>query len=248
MKLKFLATEPDLIDLRANLATRQWMDETSESFAYRCLPLNIANAYGWSFHLKQDLVVHWNGGRAIDDITIKSDEDVSRVVASIFGHGIITFHTHGLFQTEPGWSLMASGPANTPKDGISPLSGIIETDWSPFSFTMNWKITRPNQWISFKKEDAFCSIFPIQRGALESIEPELLPIESDPDLKEEHDLWGAARKKFNADLEKDGSYAQQEKWQKSYYRGKRPDGSPGAEDHIIKLRLQEFKKKLTPTQ
>ena len=26
-------------------ATRPWMDATPESFAYRCLPLNIANAH-----------------------------------------------------------------------------------------------------------------------------------------------------------------------------------------------------------
>ena len=243
MKLKFLATRPDLVDLRPNIATRDWMDKTGEKYAYRCLPLNIANSYGWSFHLTQDFVVHWSGQDALEAITIKSEEDVSGIVASIFGNGIITFHTYGIFQTEPGWSMMASGPANHPKDGISPLTGIIETDWSPFSFTMNWKITRPNQWIRFKKGEVFCSVFPVQRGVLESIEPELWPIESDPDLKEEHDAWGRARLKFNEDLKVPGSHAQQEKWQKSYYRGQRPDGSPGAEDHIIKLRLNEFKKK-----
>ena len=27
--------------------TREWMDRTRLSFAYRCLPLNIANAHGW---------------------------------------------------------------------------------------------------------------------------------------------------------------------------------------------------------
>ena len=243
MKLKFLATRSDLVDLRPNIATRDWMDQTGEKYAYRCLPLNIANSYGWSFHLTQDFVVHWSGQDALEAITIKSEEDVSGIVASIFGNGIITFHTHGLFQTEPGWSMMASGPANHPKDGISPLTGIIETDWSPFSFTMNWKITRPNQWIRFKKGEVFCSVFPVQRGVLESVEPELWPIESEPDLKEEHDAWGRARSKFNEELKKPGSYAQQEKWQKSYYRGQRPDGSPGAEDHIIKLRLKEFKKK-----
>jgi len=242
-KFKFLATQPELVDLRANSSTRDWMDGTSESFAYRCLPLNIANAYGWSFHVMQDFVLHWSGGREIEAITIKSDGDVSRMVASIFGHGIITFHTHGLFQTEPGWSLMASGPFNTPKDGISPLTGIIETDWSPFSFTMNWKITRPYHWIEFKKGEVFCNVHPIQRGVLESLKPELLPIQTEPQLHEEHELWSKARAKFNAELDDEGSYAQKEKWQKSYYRGQRPDGSEGAKDHIIKLRLNEFKKK-----
>ena len=26
---------------------REWMDATTESFAYRCLPLAIANSHGW---------------------------------------------------------------------------------------------------------------------------------------------------------------------------------------------------------
>jgi len=34
------------------------------------------------------------------------------------------------------------GPPNWPKDGVYPLSGLVETDWLPFPFTMNWQMTR----------------------------------------------------------------------------------------------------------
>ena len=34
-------------DIRPAEPRRDWMDETPEAFAYRCLPLNIANAHGW---------------------------------------------------------------------------------------------------------------------------------------------------------------------------------------------------------
>lgn len=243
MKFEFLTTDSDLVDLRANSPQRQWMDDTSESFAYRCLPLNIANAHGWSFHLKQDILVHWDGRREQDAITIKSDKPTERIASSVFGHGIITFHTHGVFQTETGWDLMVGGSVNDPKDGISPLTGVIETDWAPYSFTMNWKVTRPNHWVLFKQGDVFCSVMPVQRGLLQSLTPEIKPLQSNPSLHEEHTLWGQSRHKFNQDLKKQDSYAQDKKWQKDYYRGKRPDGSDGASDHIIKLRLNEFKKK-----
>lgn len=243
MKFEFLTTDPDSVDLRPNAPTRQWMDETSESFAYRCLPLNIANAHGWSFHLKQDILVHWNGRNEQDAIAIKSDKPFDGVAASIFGHGIVTFHTHGVFKTEPGWNLMVGGSVNEPKDGISPLTGVIETDWAPYSFTMNWKITRPNHWISFKEGDVFCNVMPVKRDLLQTIEPELSRLESDPILHEENTVWGNSRKKFNQDLLDGKEYATEKKWQKDYYRGKRPDGSEGAKDHIIKLRLNEFKKK-----
>jgi hypothetical protein len=33
--------------IRPASATRDWMDRTQSSFAYRCLPLNVANSHGW---------------------------------------------------------------------------------------------------------------------------------------------------------------------------------------------------------
>ena len=44
-----------------------------------------------------------------------------------------------------GWNTFVTGPMNGIKDGIAPLSGVIETDWSPYSFTMNWRFTRPGK-------------------------------------------------------------------------------------------------------
>jgi hypothetical protein len=31
---------------------------------------------------------------------------------------------------------------------ISPLDGIVETDWLEATFTMNWKLTRPNHTVA----------------------------------------------------------------------------------------------------
>ena len=74
---------------------------------------------------------------------------------------------HGVFRTEPGWNLFVGGSPNEPKDGLYPLSGVIETDWAPYSFTMNWQFTRPDHWISFEEGEPFCFLYPVQRGLLE---------------------------------------------------------------------------------
>ncbi len=243
MKLTFYEMYPGATDLRPNKATRTWMDETHQSFAYRCLPLNIANAHGWSFHLKTGFFVKWDGGMSKDSLHFKSEEglDVGKVAASAFGHGVLTFFIPGIFRTEKGWDIWTSGPANTVKDGITPLHGVIETDWAPYSFTMNWKITRPDTWIRFDEGEPFCSVFPVQHGYLQEIEPVIRPIDDNPQLKKEHEEWGKGRSKFIEDLGKAGSEASEQRWQKNYYQGKRPDGSDGPEDHLIKLRLKEFK-------
>ena len=64
---------------------------------------------------------------------------------------------------------MVQGPINRPKDGIAALSGIIETDWSPYSFTMNWMFTRPGTPVRFEKGEPYCHIFPVSCGALERL-------------------------------------------------------------------------------
>jgi hypothetical protein len=35
------------VDIRPARDRRNWMNETQDSYAYRCLPLSIANDHGW---------------------------------------------------------------------------------------------------------------------------------------------------------------------------------------------------------
>ena len=58
------------------------------------------------------------------------------MTVALFSQATLTFHVRGLFRTSPGWNLWMSGSPNSAKDGISPLSGVIMTDGSPYSFTM----------------------------------------------------------------------------------------------------------------
>ena len=79
-------------------------------------------------------------------------------------------------------------------------------------------------------------------GEIEDIEPELEVLSADPELKRQHDAWTASRARFNIDLNRPGSEAQSDKWQKLYYRGLAPDSTPArAETHRTRLRLQPFK-------
>ena len=50
--------------------TRDWMDATSDSFAYRCLPLNIANAHGWELLSPIGFSAKWSGGNERRDVQI----------------------------------------------------------------------------------------------------------------------------------------------------------------------------------
>ena len=87
----------------------------------------------------------WNGRPGLDDIKIRTLDGSTPPAISHFGSGVLTFGVACVFRTDPGWNLMAMGPPNRPKPGIQALTGVIETDWAPYSFTMNWIFTEPNR-------------------------------------------------------------------------------------------------------
>ena len=228
--------------LRPAPATRRWMDETPESFAYRCLPLNIANAHGWEVLSPCAFEASWAGGAGVDAVTIRLAEgaEPARAPVSLFGQGVLTFHIEGVFRTSPGWNLWIGGSPNQPKDGIAPLTGIVETDWSPFTFTMNWRFTRTDHRVRFEAMEPICFLFPVQRGILDAVEPKLAPMEADPALTERFAAWSQARHAFHERMSRAPPKAAADKWQKHYYRGVCVDEHPGVVDHEAKLRLRPF--------
>lgn len=239
MKIIAYPTVPNPPKLRPAPTARAWMDRLPEAYGYRCLPLTMANAHGWEICSPVAFEAVWNGGISKTDITITSD-DTGLMPTTHFGSGILTFHAGYLFRTDPGISLMAQGPVNHPKDGIYALSGLIETDWSSYTFTMNWVFTRPDTPVRFERGEPFCHVFPSVPELLENAEPMVAPFESDQDTFTRHSDWTASRNAFNADLLNPDSPARDQKWQKDYYRGYHPDGVKGPDGHRTKLRLKPF--------
>lgn len=103
------------------------MDSSPESFAYRCLPLKIANAHGWEVLSPCGITAVWNGGILPEDVNIIVDADTKpeQAPVALFGQATVTFHIPALFRTPPGWNLWVSGSPNAAKDGIAPLGGVI---------------------------------------------------------------------------------------------------------------------------
>jgi hypothetical protein len=226
-------------ELRPAPSERDWMDATPLGFAYRCLPLTVANALGWEYLCPSAVEAVWDGGPELSSVRIHS-EAPQHFAISHFGSGILTFQLNGLFRTAPGTALFVGGPINRPKDAITALTGIVETDWSPFTFTMNWQFTRPGTIVSFDDEEPIATLFPIDLSALEGLAPVQRPISSQPRLDAEWRAWSASRTLFNKGLGEPGSAARVDKWQKHYHRGTRVDGSHPDATHRTKLKLRPF--------
>jgi len=228
---------PTSPELRTAHADRDWMDMTSERFAYRCIPLSIANASGWELSLPFAFEAAWYGGDELHAIQFRSnDQRVQHYVTSHFGHGVITFHTGWLFKTPPGWAIWTRGMPNGVKDGIVALDGLVETDWLPFPFTMNWKFTRPGV-VRFEADEPFCFITLTPHGLLDRVQPKVASLESDPKLKAAYDAWSESRADFGKRLSdrEDGAVA--EKWQRTYVQGRGGVENGAPVYHLSKRRL-----------
>lgn len=170
--------------------TRSWMPP----FAYRCLPLVLANEAGWLACVPTRIEATWRGAADPTSMTITTG-DGSATAMSHFGYGILTFNLTFLMRTEPGWDLLIRGPANFFKDGIAPLEGLVETDTAEETATMNWQFTRPGT-VVWEENEPFAFLVPQLRNALNDFDPEYLPLSSQPDLEEHLHTWSQERWDF----------------------------------------------------
>lgn len=218
---------------------RAWMDATTDRFAYRCLPLVMANQAGWVIRSGRTVIATWSGGTDVDDLTIEVADGEHPPASSQFGFGILTWEIPFLFRTSAGYNLLARGPANWWKDGAVPLEGLVESDWAVATFTMNWKITAAGVPIRFEPEDPICMVVPQRRGELESFRPCLERMESHPDVERQFRTWRDVRNDVLADRDGPARTAHGAGWQLHYLRGTSPGGA-SALDHQTKLHLPHF--------
>jgi hypothetical protein len=234
---------PDIVPGRPQ---RAWMEAFPGRHAYRCLPLTMANCTGWEILCPIAFSAEWNGGPHDSDITVTipgpaPHEAFADFAKSHFSGGVLTFHPGYLFRTPPGWSMWAMGPPNHVKDGIQPLVGLIETDWVPYPFTMNWIFTRPGK-VSFAKGEPFCFITLTEDKALEDFEVVQRPLLSETDLGQRFEVWKDMRARFNKRIFDGEPEAMKTAWQRYYFRGQEPGQEPGKagakqDDHVNKRRL-----------
>jgi hypothetical protein len=185
-------------------AKRKWMTESKEKYAYKCLPLNIANQYGFAVLSPADFTLDWWGGKngGEVDFEIKSDDpDLADHFHSYFGEGTFTLHVDFVLKTPEGFSTYLRGVPNQAKHGVVPLDAIVETDWLTFTFTYNFILTEPGIY-SFKKDEPLFCFFPIERNTVENFKLREARMEDDPNFLESFENYAKERNRLK---EKDRS-------------------------------------------
>lgn len=224
--------------VRPALPTRDWMEATN-GFANRCLPLTIANSSGWEFLCPVGFTATWDGTPTKAGLTVTFDEKPPMMFASShFGFGIVTLHPGFLIQTDSGIDTQVMGTPNHIKDGIQALTGIVATDWLPFPFTMNWRMTRPGT-VRFEKGEPFCFVTLLApTAAVAACQPRILALADNPALAAEYAAYAQSRATFNANLEAGEPSAVKSRWQRFYTAGSTPTGRTAPDHHATKRRMK----------
>jgi hypothetical protein len=224
--------------------TREWMDKTPGAFAYHCLPLVMANSLGWYLINDVPCEMEWDGTPEPGGLKVWATEELTdtekfMLPTSHFGSGVLTFHAEFMFVTEKRTSLITKGPANYPKHGIAPLEGVIETDWLPYPFTVNWKMTAKNTRVRFERGEPIAQIMPWPLDLLDDVDPEILMLQENPELFHKYEDYRKKRGVFNEKFKYDGK-----KRQKYYVRGEDSLGNKYPEQHKTDWRQKAFVSKL----
>lgn len=223
---------------------KAWIEETTEGFAGRCLPMRMANQAGWVVLNDQAFRAIWVGGPGPGSISFVRTGKPPYAAISHFGHGILTFTLPFLFRTSKGIATLMRGPPNDPKDAIAPLEALVETDWCVATAAMSWRFTRPNTWVEFTRDEPICMIAPQRIDLLEDVRPLVLDIKDDPSVQALYEAWFKSRNQFNENIRKRDPKALKQGWQRHYFQGTAPRAQSHqqavAPEHRTQLKLREF--------
>jgi len=137
---------------------------------YHCLPLTIANQYGFEIISAYPVNLFWNGNNGEDDLTITKmlsteEEDLQNIQGfeKSFANGIMSVVMSMIPRTPPGVNLLVTGPINTILPCITPMTAVVESDNIRTPFTINLKVNYPNTLIHIPKGTPLATLIPIPR-------------------------------------------------------------------------------------
>lgn len=166
---------------------RDWMTESRGKYAYKCLPLNIANQYGWAVLSPANFSVSWFGGAHENNVEVTSDDPdfEDYMVISHFGEGTFTLQLDFIVQTPENYSTYIRGIPNKLDSILKPLDAIVETDWLPYPFTYNFRFVETGM-VDFKKGEPLLCFFPIERNSVENFQLEELSVADNQEMQDDY--------------------------------------------------------------
>ena len=180
---------------------RKWMNDNVHS--YRCVPLAIANTFGWDILLPKDLDIEWNGGNDYTDVKVYENKDL---YSGHFGSGTFTIQVAYTWQTTDDHQVMLIPYPNPDQHDIISLTAIIETDRLMYPWFVTCKITRPGRY-KFKAGTPIARVIPIRIDDIVTCSINLS--DNEPEEFKEYRMW---------QTEERNNMKPEERWKKFYHK------------------------------
>ncbi len=242
MKLIAYPTTTQPCIIRPANSKREWMDVATNKNPYRCLPLSMANSWGWEIISTAKFTAEWNGGQGPHDVKVTM-LDGHTPPSPHFGEGTLTWHSGYTFRTPYPYGLYVTGAPNYPKPNVIPLSGVVETHWLAYTFTMNWRFTQPGTF-TMDIGEPFCQIFPVNMDTFDEVEPEIHSMTDDKEFYDRYWDWNISRQEYLT--EQNMGMHDASVWQKHYFQGTNPPDRRKCPVHINKDREEKSDHRTKP--
>lgn len=139
---------------------RDWMDDTFEKHAYRCIPVTLSNGLGLGISFPEDISFIWDGitDTSPHHIKILSGEKYCSLGR---GNATLSFNTELYIRTDENISMLHMPAPNFFIDGFQAYTTIISTSFFNSPFPCAIRVTSPNKIITIKANQPIVSIIPI---------------------------------------------------------------------------------------
>jgi uncharacterized protein DUF6065 len=203
---------------------------------YHCLPLTAAGQLGWTLLNAARFEVTWDGRDEPDGVNGQSEGEH---VQSRFGHGLVSVDPGFYVRTSPEVDLLVKAVPNLPKDGVTWLEALVETDWFEGSFLVSFRLTRPGLTVVFERDEPLFQLVPYPRRWLDHFRAETVTDGADhATFLASADRWHRDRNARLAPML--SGQSPPVPFDGRYRQGLRCDDSRGPSTHQAKLSLPGF--------
>ena len=99
------------------------LDGRVRTYAYQCLPMVMANQWGWQVLCPTDVRVTWDGSPDRQGVCVEVDPKYAAAIKSQFGSGIVTFSPPGCSGPRPAGTCTPRGRATAGRPTARPWRG-----------------------------------------------------------------------------------------------------------------------------
>jgi hypothetical protein len=183
-------------NIRQTRIKRDWMDNTSNSHAYHCFPLSLANGIGYELSLPEDITFIWDGKISSSGNNVKILKG-EKWCHPHRGNASLSIRTGIIIKTDELTSMLHMPVPNLFNENYIAFTSIVSTSFFDVEFPASLKIMKPNVEITIPANYPFATLVPISLTNLMTYEMEIHKMDLPESFYRYHDRKNKVAERIN---------------------------------------------------